>query len=114
MLLTNGLSTFFIKDNRVFTNSFKSLPKNPPGCPTLCNRIFDNFILADEPFVKALPSLNTCVLVNNDLCGKLFSALESPATFEVILKVTSVLFFIPDINFLRCELENLHLKYHTE
>ena len=28
---------------------------------------FDNFILADEPFVKALQSLETCVLVNKNL-----------------------------------------------
>ena len=28
---------------------------------------FDNFILADEPFVKVLQSLETCVLVNKNL-----------------------------------------------
>ena len=33
MLLANGLSTFFIKGNPVFSNGLKSLPKSLPGCP---------------------------------------------------------------------------------
>ena len=33
----NGLTTFFIKDNLVFSNGPKSLPKNPLDCPILCN-----------------------------------------------------------------------------
>ena len=45
------------------------------------------------------------MLVNN-LCGKLFSSLESPTTFDEIFKVTSVPFFIPDFNLLSCELDN--------
>ena len=62
-LLANGLSTFFIKENPVFSNGPKCLPK------ILVIVLFyaidcDNFILADEPFAKALRSL--------DLCGKLF------------------------------------------
>ena len=73
MVLANGFSTFFIKSNPVFSNGPKSLPKNPPDCTILCNWIFDNFIFADEPFTKALHSFETCVLVNNNLCGKLFS-----------------------------------------
>ena len=32
-LLANGLSTFPIKGNPVFSNGPKSLPKDPPGCP---------------------------------------------------------------------------------
>ena len=36
-LLSKGLSTFPIKSNPVFFNSHKSLPKNPPDCPDLCN-----------------------------------------------------------------------------
>ena len=95
-LLANGLSTFFIKGNPVFNNGPKSLPKNPPHSSILCNRVFDNFILAEELFSKALRSFEICVLVNNKLCGKSFSSLESPTTFEEIFKVTSVLFFIPD------------------
>ena len=33
---------------------------------------FDNFILADEPFAKALQSFENCVLVNNNLCRIFF------------------------------------------
>ena len=36
-ILTNGLSTFPIKDNPVFSNGAKSLPKNPPDCTILHN-----------------------------------------------------------------------------
>ena len=60
MLLSNGL-TFFIKGNPVFING----PKN--SYPILCNCIFDNFILADEPFPKALRSFETFVLVKSSL-----------------------------------------------
>ena len=51
-----------------------------------------------------------CVLVNNNLYGKLFSSLESPATFDGSFEVTSVLFFIPNFNLLRCELYNFTFK----
>ena len=36
-LLANGLSTFPIKGNPVFSNGRKSLPENPPDYPILCN-----------------------------------------------------------------------------
>ena len=61
ILLANGLSTFFIKDNPGLSNGPKSLPKNPPDFPILCNWVFDNFILADQPFATALRNLETCV-----------------------------------------------------
>ena len=51
--LANGLSTFPINDKSVFINGPKSLPKNPPDCPTLCNWVFVNSILAKELFAKA-------------------------------------------------------------
>ena len=38
----NGLSTFPIKDNPVFINGPKILPKDPPDCITLSNWVFDN------------------------------------------------------------------------
>ena len=37
MLLHNGLNTFPIKGNSVFSNGPKSLPKNPHDCPILCS-----------------------------------------------------------------------------
>ena len=77
MLFADTFNTFFIKDNPVFNNGPKSLPRNLPDCSILCNWVFYNFILADKSFEKALRSLETCVLVNNSLCRKLFSSLES-------------------------------------
>ena len=51
-LLANGLNAFPIKGNPDFSNCPKSLPRNTLDSPILCNWIFDNFILADEPFSK--------------------------------------------------------------
>ena len=76
-LLANGLSTFLIKYNPDYSNSPKSLPINPPDYSTAFLIIF---ILADALFPKALRSLKTGLLVNNNLCEKLFSSLEAPAT----------------------------------
>ena len=80
--LANGLSTFPIKDNPVFSNAPRSLLKTSPGCAILYNWVFDNFILADELFVKALPSFKTCILVNSNLSGKLFSLLDLPTKIQ--------------------------------
>ena len=55
-LFVNVLSTFPIKGNPFFSHGPKIIPKNPPDCLILCNSVFDNFILADEPFAKALRS----------------------------------------------------------
>ena len=52
LLLANGLSAVPIKGNPVFNNGPKSLPRNSPDCPVLCNWAFGYFILADEPFQK--------------------------------------------------------------
>ena len=83
----NGSSIFPIKGNSVLGTGPKSLPQKPPDWPISCNWVFDDFVLADKPFEKALRSFETCVLVNNNLCGKLFSSLESPARFDEFLKV---------------------------
>ena len=74
------------------------------------NRVYNNFILADEPFAKALRSLETCVLVNNNLCGKLFSSLKQSTTFNESFKVTAVPLFVLDFNWLSCELDNFRFK----
>ena len=54
--LANVLSAFFIKCSPVFSNDPKTLLKNTPDCPILCNWVFDNIILAEELFAKALQS----------------------------------------------------------
>ena len=99
-----------VKDNPVFRNGPKSLPRNRPDCPILCNWVFDNFVLADKPFAKALRSFETCVFANRNLCQQLFSSLESPTTFDESFKVTLVMFFIPDFTLLSCELDNFTFK----
>ena len=71
-LLANGLSTFPLEGNPVFSNGPKMLPENPPDWPILCNWFFDNFILTDESSTKALRSFETCVLVSKNLYRKLF------------------------------------------
>ena len=80
--LANSLNTFLIKDNPVFSNGPKNLPKNSPGYPILCHWVFGNFMLAEEPFAKALQGLKSCVLVNDNLCGKLFLSLKSLTKFD--------------------------------
>ena len=47
------------------------MPVTLPDFIILDNWVFENFILADEPFAKALQIFETCVSVNNNLCGKL-------------------------------------------
>ena len=66
-------------------------------------------MLADKPFAKAFWSLKSCVLINNSLCRKLFSLLESPTTFEKSFKVTSVPNFIPDSNLLSCPIRQFYV-----
>ena len=77
---------------------------NHTECIILYNWVVENFILANEPFAKALKTLKTYASVNNNLSEKLVSSLEFPIKFDERPKVTSVQFLIPDFNFLSCEL----------
>ena len=54
----------------------------PPGCIILSNWAFKNFMLADEPFAKALRIFETCVSLNDNLCGKSVSSLEFLIEFD--------------------------------
>ena len=109
-LLANGFSTFFIKDKSIFNNVPESQPKLSPDCSILDNWVFDNFILTDEQFEKALRSLESCLLLTNNFYGKLFSLLELPVTLDEKFKVTSVSFFILDFILLSFELDNFTFK----
>ena len=53
MLLINGLSKFPIKDNPVFRNGPKRLPKSPPDCPILCSQGIIS---------KSFTKLETCLI----------------------------------------------------
>ena len=63
---------------------------------------------------KAIQSIETCVFVYNNLRGKIFSSLESPATFDESFKVTSGPFFDPNFNLLSCELDNFKFKVYLD
>ena len=66
ILLANGLITFFINGNPVFSNGPSNLPRNPPDCIIFNNWVFDNLISVDEWFAKALRRFETFLLVNNN------------------------------------------------
>ena len=53
-----------------------------------------------------LRSPETCLSISNNLGEKLVSSLESTTLFDQRFKVTAVPFFIPDFDFLSCELDN--------
>ena len=58
---------------------------------------------------NALRSFETCVSVNNNLCGKSISSLELPIKFDERVKVNPVPFFIADFKFLSCELDKFYI-----
>ena len=95
-LLANGLITSFISGNLVFSNGPRNLPRNPPDCTILDNSVLDSLILADKLFAKDSRRFSTCLLVNNNLSGKLVSSSELPIIFDDNLKTTSASFFIGD------------------
>ena len=74
--------------------------KNRPNCGMLDNWVFDNFILADKPFAKALRIFETYLSVKNNLWGKVVSLLELRLKFDERFKGTPFQFLIPDINLL--------------
>ena len=47
-LLGNGLITFFINGNPVFSNGPSNLPRKLPDCTILDNQVFDNLIPVDK------------------------------------------------------------------
>ena len=88
-----------------FIRSMKLLT-NPPDCTILDTCVFENFILADKPFAKALRIFETYVLPNNNLCEKLAWSFKLPIKSDERFTVTSVPFFIADFSLLSCELDN--------
>ena len=60
----------------------------PLMVPSYIIEFFENFILSVESFAKVLGIFETCVLVNNNLCGKLVSSLASPIIFDERFIVT--------------------------
>ena len=91
-LLADGLITFNINGNPVFSNGPSNLPRNPPDCTILDNWVIDNLISAEQWFAKALRRFETCLLVNHNLWEK--SVSSSPIILDDNLQTTSVSFFI--------------------
>ena len=67
-LLANFLSGLFVKGILAFRNGPRNLSRNPPDCTVLDKLAFDNFILTDEFFSKAIQSFKTCLFVSNNWC----------------------------------------------
>ena len=64
-------------------------------------------LISDDVWLaKALRRFATCLLVNNNLCGKLTSSSELLIIFDDNLKITSVPLFIADFNLLSCDFDN--------
>ena len=108
--LTNYMSPLLGLNTSGRINSSDGLTINPPNYTILNNGVFENFVLANEAFAKALRIFETCLSVNNNLCGKLVSSLELPIKFDERFKATSAPIFIPDFNLLSCELDNFIFK----
>ena len=51
-LLANGWSAFFVYDKSTFSNSPRSLPRNPPDYISLDSSVFEHFMLVDDLFAK--------------------------------------------------------------
>ena len=57
---------------------------------------------------KSLRRFGTCLLDNNNLCGKFVSL--SPIIFDDNLKTTSASFFVADLNLPSCEFDSFLFK----
>ena len=99
-LLANALITFFINGNPVFSsNGLRSLIRNPPDCIVFGKWVFDSLILAGELLAKTLRRFATCLLVINNLCGKLVSLSKLPTIFDDNLKITLVSFLLQTLTY---------------
>ena len=63
-------------------------------CINLDIEVFENFVLADEPFAKGLRIFETCVSVDNNLCENLVLSLEFPIRFEERYKLLQFNFLL--------------------
>ena len=100
----NGIETLLANGNPVLSNGPRRLPRNPPDCTNLDNRIFYSLLSVDKLFAKALRRSATCLLVNNNLCRNVVSSLE----WTIIVDDNH--FFIANFNLLSCEFDNFTFK----
>ena len=109
-LFANGVITFFINGNPVFNKVPSNLRRNSPDCIIFYKGVFEDLILADELFEKALRILEICLSVNNNSCEKLALSLDSPIMLGDNLNTTSISFFIADFNLFNCEFDNFTFR----
>ena len=81
-LFANGLITFSINGNPVFSNGTESLPRNSHDRIILDNWISDSLISFDVSLAKALQGFATRILVNNNLCETFVSSLGLLIIFD--------------------------------
>ena len=72
--------------------------------------LIDNLISVDDLSAKAIRRLESCLLVNNNSCGKLILSSELPIIFDDNLKTNSASFFIAYFNLLRCRFDSFTFK----
>ena len=70
--------------------------------------MFENIILADEPFAKALEVYESCVLFNNNL-EKLVSPLKLPTIFDERFKFTLKSFFNRDFDLFKSRIRGFYI-----
>ena len=79
-----------------------------PYCIILENWVSENFLLADEPYAKALQIFETFVLVNNIFCGKLISSLEFPIVFIFSLYLYWIHYIVTLFSNLFCSIQKIY------
>ena len=95
---------------RLYSQRYSYRWRNTSWLVIFDNCVFDSLISVDELLAKALQRFVTCLLVNNNLCGKLVSSSELPTIFDDNLRNTSVWFYIAKFNSLRCESDSFIFK----
>ena len=61
--------------------------------------------------MKALPRFATCLIVDNNSCGKLILSSEVPIIFDDNLKTISISLFIAGFNLLSSAFDSFIFKY---
>ena len=85
-----------INNKITFLNVLRILPRNSPAFIISGSCVFNDFILTDNFFKKALEWLETCSSLNKHLSGKSVSLVL--IIFDDSFKNTSVAFFVADLN----------------
>ena len=108
-IFVNGLITYFIRGNLVFSNGPRSLPRKTFDCIILDNCVFDSLIFVDDLLVKVLRRFATCLIVNEEN-GREKLVSSSPIIFLNNLKSIPDSLFVADSPLLSCEFDSFTFK----